>query len=238
MRTSRSLLLAIALIAAGCSDRGLPTAPRVPSLKPDAEKTAGKPAPTTIPVTTTLYDRDAGGNLLLTRSDDYNGPGLATYTEVNRMTSHIGATGAWMMYIGNQSVRTVYLVLGSQGIPAPDGYYYQNVEIYSQCFDSADNQIGILSMGAGESNGNCSFGMDFTSGRTKYKLTMVPTSPGTGRAIVTCNAVTGGSCSDWTIVPNAVAPNAGVAYLYHFSNNGGLIFDGVYHNSYSVRLTR
>lgn len=129
--------------------------------------------------------------------------------------------------------------LPSNGIPVPDGYYSANVEIYSQCFDAADNMIGIVSLtAAGQSSGNCSFGMDFTSGRTKYKLAMAPTMPGTGRALVTCNAAVSGACSDWTIVPNPDAPNAGVANLYHYANNAGLVLDGVYRNSYSVRVTR
>jgi len=236
MRRSNPLPLVLALTAvAACSDRSPPpTAPLAPSATPSF----GKPAPTTIAVTTTIYDRDAGSNLLITRGDS-PAAGFASYTEVNRMTSQISETGAWKLYIGNQSARTVYLALASNGIPVPDGYYYANVEIYSQCFDAADNVVGIVSLTApGQSNGNCSFGMDFTSGRTKYKLAMVPTMPGTGRALVTCNAAASGSCTDWTIVPNPGVPNAGVANLYHYANNGGLVLDGVYRNSYTVRVTR
>jgi hypothetical protein len=208
-------------------------------MNPSVTPSFAKPGPLFISVTSTLYDRDAGGNLLMTRSDDNPGPGFGTYTEVNRISSHIVIeTGAWQMFIGNQTERTAYLALQSNGIPLPDGYYSANVEIYSQCFDASNNAIGILSMTVGQSNGNCSFGMDFAVGRTKYKLAMVPTMPGTGRALVTCNAPASGPCNDWTIVPNPDAANAGVANLYHYTNNGGLVLDGVYSNSYSVRVSR
>ena len=35
----------------------------------------------------------------------------------------------------------------------------------------------------------------------------------------------------------ANALNAGVANLYHFASNGSLVFDGEYHDSYSVAVT-
>ena len=119
-------------------------------------------------------------------------------------------------------------------MPFPDGYYSSNVEAYSQCFDENDIQVNILAMAAGASNGNCSFGMDFSTGGTKYKLVMSPKFSGTGRASVTCNAAAGGSCTSWTIVPNAGVANASVANLYRFAKNGSLVLYGVYNNSYSV----
>jgi hypothetical protein len=54
---------------------------------------------------------------------------------------------------------------------------------------------------------------------------------------VTCTAAVGGSCTSWTIAPNANAANTGVANLYHYTNNGSLVLDGVYHNSFSVAVT-
>src|SRR4029079_8700711 len=110
MRRPNPLPLVLALTAvAACSDRSPPpTAPLAPSATPSF----GKPAPTTIAVTTTIYDRDAGSNLLITRGDN-PAAGFATYAEVNKMSSHIGDTGAWQLYIGNQNVRTVYLALAS-----------------------------------------------------------------------------------------------------------------------------
>jgi hypothetical protein len=226
-----SLVLA-SVIVAGCGDQtGTPTSPR---LTPTAA-VRNRPVTTTIPVATTVYDA-VGGSPLLTRSDDYNGTGFATYTSVGKMTSIITSNGAWQLYLGSQTARTLYLVLTSQGIPAPDGKYASDVEAYSGCFDQNDTQVSILLMTAGASNGNCSFGVDFSSGRTKYKLAMGPKNSGTGRATVTCNTATSETCTSWTIVPNAGVVNADLANLYHYANNGSLIFDGVYHNSFSINV--
>jgi hypothetical protein len=228
-------LIFVALIAAGCANSSdTPTSPR---LTPAASSRSGAP-PAVIPVTTTVYDADATGNLLLTRSDDYNGTGVATYATVGKLTSHVSTSGGWQLYLGSQTARTIYLVLASQGIPAPDGKYAADVEVYSGCFDQNDAPLAILLMTAGASNGNCNFGVDFSSGRTKYKLAMGPTNSGTGRATVTCNAAANGNCTNWTIAPNPAVANAGVANLYHYANNGGLIFDGVHQNSYSVTVAR
>jgi len=215
---------------AGCSDR-TPT-PTSPGLaKWSGARPVTPPSPN---VTSTVYDADDAGTPLLTRSDEYNGSGFATYTAVDNVTSHITSNGSWQLYLGSQTVRRLYLVLAGQGIPAPDGYYSSNIEAYSQCFDANDTQVSILSMAAGSSNGNCSFGMDFSSGGTKYKLVMSPKFSGTGRASVTCIAAASGSCTSWTIVPNAGVANAGVANLYRFAKSGGLVLHGVHHNSYAV----
>ena len=236
MRPSLTIGAFLTLLAvAACTDQ--PTAPS--AIRPGSAS-AAKPVPSPLPfnVTTTVYDGD-GVNQFLTRSDDFNGASSATYTAINRMSSAITASGAWQMYIGNQSVRTLYLVLGTQGIPGvPDGNYYANVEAFSQCFDANTVAVGIANMAAGDSRNNCSFGIDFTSGRTKYQLVMSPKYAGTGRAVVTCLAVASGMCSSWTIATDAAAPNATVANLYHFSNNGGLVLDGVYHNTFSVAAVR
>ena len=231
-RLSRSVL-SIGLLVVACSD------PTGTSLLPDsgARSAAKAPPPPAPLVITTIYDRDAAGNFLLTRSDDYNGTGLATYTASTKITSQIQAGGSWKLYIGNQATRTVYLVLASQGIDAPDGYYSANVEIYSQCYDASGNIVSLLAMAAGTSNGDCSFGKDFSYGRTKYKLVMAPKFDGTGRALVTCNADSAGSCTSWTISVNPNVANAGVATLFRFGNNGDLIYVGNYHDSYLVGAT-
>jgi hypothetical protein len=215
---------------AGCSDRtATPTSPRHATFH--AARPVAPPSPN---VTSTVFDTDASGASLLTRSDGFNGSGFATYAAVDKITSHISPDGSWKLYLGSQTARRLYLVLAGQGIPVPDGYYSSNIEAYSQCFDENTVQVSILSMTAGASNGNCSFGVDFSSGGTKYKLVMSPKFAGTGRASVTCNAAAGGSCTSWTIAPNAGVVNAGVANLYRFGKNGGLVLNGTYHNSYSV----
>lgn len=230
-----SSLILVSLLIAGCAEPSSGPTPRPAS---GLEASAAKPPSNTLSVTTTFYDADALGNLLLTRSDDKNGTGFATYTEAEGLTSHVASNGAWMMYIGSQHARTLYLVLASQGIPAPDGNYWENVEVFSQCFDQNGADVGILAMTAGSSNGNCSFGLDFTSGRTKYQLVMRPNAPGTGRALVTCLTAANGSCTSWTIVSNPNADNAGVANLYTFNNRGQLVFYGTYHNSYRIGVAQ
>jgi hypothetical protein len=221
----------VSALVTACADQSTAPAP-IRAVSASAAK--APPPPPSPNVTSTLYDTDALGNPLLTRSDDFNGTGFASYAAINKMTSHIGSDGGWQLYIGNQTARTVFLVLSSQGIAAPDGYYSNSVEIYSKCFDQSNVQVSLLSMTAGQANGNCSFGQDFATAATKYKLVMGPMYPGTGTATVTCNAVIGSSCSSWTIVPNMSGANATVANLYHYAHNGSLVFDGVYHNTFSV----
>lgn len=234
-RFACTFVLAASLAVAACSDQNsTPTSPR---LEPGTMLAAKAPPPPPTPnVTSTLYDADASGAALLTRSDDFNGATSATYTAVNNITSHIGADGGWQLYLGRQSARTIRLTLASQGIPLPDGNYSSSVEVYSGCFDASNTKISILTMTVAAVYGNCSFGVDFSRGKTKYKLVMSPTSAGTGRAIVTCNAVGGGYCTNWTIAPNPNVANAGVANLYTYANNGALVYYGTYHNSYSVTV--
>jgi hypothetical protein len=229
-----SSLVVGSLLAAACGDQtSTPTSPR-----PNSTAASRTAAPTTIPVITTLYDADNAGNLLLTRSDDYNGVGFATYATLGKLTSRVASAGGWQLYLGSQTARTVYLVLASQGIPIPDGKYSADVEVYSMCFDQSNTEVSFVLMTAGASNGNCSFGLDFSSARTKYKLAMGPKNDGTGRATVTCTTATSSGCTRWTIVPNPTSANAGVANLYHYANNGNLILDGVHQNSYSVTVAR
>lgn len=233
-RTQVAVALIASITMAACGDQTrVPTAPSAAGQPVAMRKVQATP---NINVTSTLYDADASGSLLLTRSDDYNAAGSASYTNVNSVSSHVSSDGSWILYLGSQSVRTAYLVLGGQGMTGiPDGYYWRNVEIYSRCFDQNNLQVSIVAMGAGASNGNCSFGVDFYSGSTKYKLAMSPNYAGTGRALVTCTAATtAGACTNWTIAPNANAVNTGVANLYAYANNGSLILRGVYRNSYSV----
>lgn len=241
MRQIIRLSFVLAALAVGaCRDQTGPTSPRLTSSEVQRAATSSS----TIPVTTTVYDVDAAGNPLLTRSDDYNGTGFATYAalpnvhSIKNITSVVHTDGGWQLYLGNQTSRTLYLVLASQGIPAPDGFYSASIEAYSQCFDQNDLPLGILSMTAGASNANCSFGVDYSYGATKYKLVMSPKFPGTGRATVTCNAAANGNCTNWTIEPSDAVDNAGIANLYHYGKNATLVLDGVYHNSFAVNAAQ
>ena len=250
-RTTAIASAAIMVVLGACSESvRVPTSPDLGA--PLFAK--GPPPPPDINVTTTAFDADASGNLLLMRSDDYNGTGFATYTTSSghgaSMTSHL-TEGGWQLLLNAQTTRTLYLVLASQGIAGvPDGNYYANIEAYARCFDGNNIRVRIQDMANGASNGNCTLGLDFTSGSTKYNLSMGPdydaASP-TGRATVSCTAAVSGSCTSWTIAPNPSTAttftltngqtvSAPAANLYAFGKNGSLIFKGSYHNSYSIAV--
>ena len=227
--------LALAVLLAACGEPA--TTPNRAHFDPSALAAKGPPTNSNVNVTATIYDSDYAG-LLLTRSDDRTGQGFATYASLNGMSSQVKFNGGWQLLLANQTARTVYLVLASQGIPAPDGYYSSSVEVYSRCFDANQNLLGLLNMSAGQSNENCTFGLDFATSSAKYKLAMGPDYPGTGRATVTCDAEADGSCTHWTIATNRSVVNATVANLYHYGKRGSLILDGSYHNSYAVTLAK
>jgi hypothetical protein len=210
--------------------------------------TAAAP-PATINVTAIVHDEDTAvpPNQLLLRSDDYNVSFQATYTDTGNVTTHITLSGgSWQMYLGNQSLRTIWLTLSkpvnnSPAAPAPDGYYSANVEVYSGCYDTNNNQTGFLVIPPGMANNRCNLGVDFSYGRTKYKLVMSPAISGTGWATVSCNAGDStGACNSWTISPNTLAGSGNVptvANLYRFANNGSLVYIGQYYNTYRIDVT-
>ena len=207
-----------------------------PEFSPRVAAAAAKPA-SNVPVGITIKDKDASGALLLTRSDNPTA-GAASYPGGVILSTG----GAFQLYLGSQTARTVWLTLASQGMSMPDGYYYANVEVYSQCFtDSTGATLSSLTgMSIGGSNSNCSFGVDFSSGGVKYKLAMSPKYAGTGHAIVTCTAQGSVGCTGWTILPWNGA-NVGVARLFKFSTNRSLVTlvtIGDFHNSYAVDVTR
>jgi hypothetical protein len=213
--------------------------------------------PTYINVTSVVHDEDTAvpPNQFLTRSDDYNGSFQATYTNTAKagtsgVSNHIDAGGgSYQMYLGNQSLRTIWLTLskpvaGSPAAPAPDGPYYANVELYSQCFDVNNQATGWLVIPPGYANNRCNLGVDFSSGGVKYKLVMGPTTSGTGWATVNCNGGnSAGACNSWTLTPNTVAGSGNVptvANLYQFSSAKGnivLVYIGSYYNTFLIDVT-
>lgn len=233
--TTVPLVIAATVAFAACSNQqSAATAP--PGSYQPADTQSTSPA-TSIKVTSTVYDADALGNPLLTRSDHANGAGFATYGNTDAVSSIVATDGsAWILFLGNQSVRTLYMVRGSQGMAIPDGFYWENVEAGSRCFDSNKNVVNMRVMAPGESNGNCMFITDFFYAGTKYKLAMGPNFSQTGRALVTCTAAAAGFCTSWTIVPNSGAAKAGVANLYRFANDGSLVQLGVYRDAFSVAV--
>ena len=184
------------------------------------------PPPAQLHMTTTVYDRDsASGALLLFRSDHYNGVDQATYDGT------IAENAGWSLVLFNQSLRWIWVTLsqpvaGSPPNPAPDGFYWEYVEVYSRCWNANNQEVKIQLIPAATSMNRCSFGFDFGSGQNKYKLVMGPSIPGlvhdtvgTGWATVSCNIASGATCRDWTIVPNMIAGNGNVptvANLYEY----------------------
>ena len=227
-------MLVTPFLLAACAE---PTASPVAASRAAAAKSP--PKPTFQLVTTTVYDRDAGGNVLSTRADDHDVSGFAVYTESGGVTSHMASDGSmWQLLLANQQARRIHLAVAETGFPAPDGYYYDKVEVYARCLDASGAVTSLLSMSGGDSNANCTFGLDFAYNNTKYKLVMGQQYGGTGRAVVACTSTAGAACSSWTIVPDANAANAGVAALFRFASNGSLIAVGMYHNSYSLGITK
>lgn len=243
MRTANQafLILAVASLTACGGDMSTPTAPRDAGI---ASATVTSSGPVDVGVITKVYDADASNAPLLTESDDYNGTGFATYSPIggvhNSLTSRVTADGSFSLYIGNQTVRTLHLMLADAGLPFANGYYHSSAEMGSRCFDQAGNQLNIQLLAAGASYDNCSLIVDFDIGTrhaTTYKLAMGPAFANTGRATVACNATDGTYCTSWTIVPNDAAPNARVAILT--VGNGTTSLDGKsYTNSYSVAATK
>src|ERR1700694_409114 len=105
-----------------------------------------------INVTTTVYDYDGRGVELLMRSDDYNGTGQATYASgsggQNLTSAIIG--GEWDLSLLHQSLRTLWITpndpLGSQPAGPPAGYYWQDVDSRSQCFDQNGNTVPLANV--------------------------------------------------------------------------------------------
>lgn len=207
----------------------------------------GKPG-STINVTSTVYDDDTSGALLLFRSDDYNGSNYATYTGGNGIASYIDSNGIWRLDLLGQQMgtRTVYVTpndpVGSEPPAPPARYYWQNVEITSKCTDSSGNIVPFWNLVNGSNH--CGFMIDFNYSGIVYKLligrVMNAGDPTPGEAGVTCNAVNGSNqCVDWTITAgNSASPV--VANLYSATGGHGAppwVFIGQYYNSARVHVT-
>ena len=213
-------------------------------------------------VTTTVHDYDSAVNLLLLRSDDYNGSGQATYTSTSSrgssLSSFITSSGEFELLLYNQSLRTVWITpndpVGSEPAGPSASYYSKGTDVRSDCFDQNGNIVPLANVVT--SSGNCKLGVNFNSGGTLYKLLMSPFPfsgagdapptcpstgcPPTGVAAVTCNKVSGSQCVSWTIVPNANGPNPDVANLYWYYSkraNPTWVFIGQYYNTFRIDVT-
>lgn len=200
-------------------------------------------------VTITVYDTDANGTPTHIGSDDYNGSGYAVYSSANDPNTTTDVYAGYKLYLNlySQSTRTLFInaddpLPGSPAGPAP-GKYWQNVELYAECFDASG--ASILLQNITGSSGNCRLGVDFYSAGNKYKLDMGPVLPGgvsaapaTGWAYIQCNALSAaGQCVAWTITPNMSGPTPTVANLYYYAKGGKLTYLHQYYDTYRVSFT-
>ena len=205
-------------------------------------------------VTFTVYDNDANGVTTHIGSDDYNGSGFATYSYLKdpNTSTDVYAGDTLFLDLYSQSTRTLFIdadhpLPGSPSGPAP-GKYWQNVELYSGCYDASGNKLQFQAITG--SSGNCRIGVDFYSSGVKYKLDMGPvypsgitSAPATGWAYIVCNSVSAaGQCTSWTITPNqngnGVNPAlANVANLYYWTKSGKITYIGQYYDTYRIGFT-
>ena len=214
--------------------------------------------PATINVTVTVHDYDTAGTLLLVRSDDYNGSGQAQYSMTSDpyITTNIYCGkfrfNLYSQTKSNQPIRTLYItpsdaINGSQPIGPAPGYYWQNVELASGCYDQNGTMVylqNIMTL-----SNNCGMILDFNSGGTKYKLSIGPgcsgcagvPAPTTGLVTVTCNSIQNNQCVSWTFAPNMTPSSTNpptVANLYYYGRaNQPLIFVGQYYMTFRIDVT-
>jgi|GEM_PF-3156444 len=216
---------------------------------------------TAINVTTTVYDFDAASTqLLLMRSDNYNGSGLATYTTYKgkgtnaaSVTSQITSDGQWYLAMNDQSGRYIWVTpnqaIDSSQPPGPPAGYYAIQKAYSNCRDQNGNIIPYPNLVNG--SGNCSMAVNFHYEGILYKLLMRPGAlegtqcpsggcPATGLAKVACNGVSAGKCVNWTITPNDGAPLVAVANLYSYTGPSGSpwVYIGQYYNTFRINAVK
>ena len=219
---------------------------------------AGKPSPSPTPAnntTSTIYDKSVDDTTFLDlRSDDLN-PDLtpsagAFGTYGNSATNSVldrfeGASNSdWSLHLENSSTRWISLTLNRLTGTGPTGVYTLHARVISRCFDptgATQNTMGWPTITA--SDPNCSMHINFSLSTTDYALIMSPYYDNTGRATVSCNALSAGQCVDWTIVPNLTAdsvinPNPLVGDLFSFApHNGKMTLVGTYSLTYRVHLT-
>src|SRR5262252_4350246 len=205
---------------------------------------------TSVNVTTIFYDTDSTDAQLLLKSDDYNGSGQATYSP-SAVSTYIFSDSRYFLRLYGQSLRTLFItpnnpINGSQPMAPPPGYYWQNVELAVACWDQNLNLVpfgNILTF-----SGNCEMIVDFGYNGTEYKIAMGPSGrlpaagPATGLVTVTCNAVSGGQCSRWTITPNTTTgstnpPTVANLFVYTGDHRTPLALVGQYYHTFRIDVT-
>lgn len=211
------------------------------SVRAEAKTSPCPPSPN---VTVTVYDFDLSGTKLLVGSDDRNGTSQASYSVADTAVRSDIYCGKLFLSLYGQSFRTLWIDPSHSlnGWPAgpPAGYYWQNVEFASACYDANGNQVNLQNIVT--SNSNCGMILDFNPNGTKYKLSMggacmsCPPEPYvTGHLTVTCLQTdsTGQSCVHWAFTPNMTVSSSNaptVANLFSYTGKGSqpLVFLGQY----------
>jgi len=218
---------------------------------------AAKPTPTPNPnVTSTIFDRTTDDSAFVDlRSDDLNPDltassgafGIYGTSTVNSVVDRLEGNNYsdWSLHLEDSPTRWISLSLNRLTGAGPTGDYTLHGRVISRCFDPTGATTNTASFPSiTTSNPNCSMHVNFTISGTSYGLIMSPYYANTGRAIVSCNALSGGQCVNWSIVPNptqdsVINPNPMVANL--FSNdphNGKQTLVGTYSLTYRMGLTR
>lgn len=190
---------------------------------------AAKPGPLSSPtsVTSTVFDTDAFGNAVHVEGDDFPAEDSGVYINgQSGVISELVSLGGidWNLDLRNSARGFWLTVVPTTGtVPAQltTRTFYAG-RIVSRCFDPSGGTATVLWADNTGDDGNCAMRVNFASGGTKYTLVMSPLYPGTGRALVHCNALgnSGSTCVDWTVTTNANVANAGVANLYSITRNG------------------
>jgi hypothetical protein len=205
----------------------------------------GPPAPTVYPVTSTVFDGDVAGTALQLQADDLftPGPGSATYRQaVDAVVSQIDTSGGidWNLDLRN-STRGFYLTItaanGGSVAGLPVGAMFYSGRVVSRCFTPAGGTTAFSWFNIAGADPNCAMRVNITSGSKDYSLVMSPLYPGTGVAEVYCNAVSGGACVDWTVLPNPNVANAGIANLYSIAKSGAEKFVAACKLSFRIHVT-
>ncbi len=218
----------------------------------------GKPSPSPTPsnqTTSTIYDKSVDDLTFLDlRSDDLNPdltPSGGTFGIYGTSTTNgvydrlEGAYNSdWSLHLEDSATRWINLSLNRLSGSGPTGDYTLHARVISRCFDPSGATTGTVGWPTiTTSNPNCSMHINFTIAGNDYGLIMSPYYANTGRAIVSCNALSGGQCTDWSIIPNLtqdnlVNPNPLVADLFLKGRAGKRTLVGTYSLTYRIRVTR
>ena len=245
----------VALLA--CLTLGIAASKGQVTIAGNGSAKASKPTPTPTPsvsLTSTIFDKTSDDTAFLQlRSDDLNpdlsasGGSFGLY-QTSDVTGVIDRLEGYQnsdsdLHLENSTSRWISLTLNRLSGSGPTGDYSLHGRVISRCFDPTGTTTNTVSWtGITTSDPNCSMRVNFIIGATRYTLVMSPYYANTGRSIVSCNALSGGSCVDWTVLPNmtqsSVNPNPAVANLYSIApHNGKETLVGTYYLTYRMHVT-